>query len=39
MFQDIETADTWAETLNKEVEGTVVDITEMPNQDELKYEY
>jgi len=39
MFEDLETADTWADNLNKEVAGTVVDVEEMPNQDELKYEY
>ena len=39
MFNDIETADTWAAKKNEEAEGTVVDISEMPNQDELKYEY
>ena len=39
MFEDFETADTWATKKNDEVEGSVVDISEMPHQEELKYEY
>jgi len=39
MFKDMETADTWAMERNKKFEGNVVDITEVPGQDELKYEY
>lgn len=39
MFEDLKTADEWATKKNEEFEGSIVDIEEMPGQDELKYEY